>query len=76
MESDEVVSAPVEHPTDHSRRRGFLPIDTNAFDRLFVGVVGHVALNLLWMRFLEAYLPLWIATILGILWIVVVIRWG
>lgn len=76
MESDEVVSAPVERPTDHSRRRGFLPIDTNAFDRLFVGVVGHVALNLLWMRFLEAHLPLWIATVLGILWIVVVIRWG
>ena len=71
----EVVDAPVEHSTQH-RPRGFLPIDTNAFDRLFVGVVGHVALNLLWMRLLEAYLPLWIATLLGIVWIVVVIRWG
>lgn len=57
-------------------RKGFLPIPTNWFDRLFIGVIGHVALNLLWLRFLEASVPLLVGTILGIMWIVVVILWG
>lgn len=42
------------NPVEHSGRRGFLPIETNWFDRFFVGVMGHVALNLLWMRFFES----------------------
>jgi predicted small integral membrane protein len=33
-------------------RTGFLPIHTNAFDRVFIGTVIFVALHLLWMRFL------------------------
>ena len=70
---NEVIYQPVAHST---RRGGFLPIQTNWFDRLFIGVVGHVALNLLWMRFLEAYIPLIVATVLGIIWIIVAIKWG
>ena len=35
------------------KRRGFLPINTNAFDRVFIGVVLFVAIHLFWMRFLE-----------------------
>ena len=61
---------------DAPPRDGFLPIETNWFDRLFIGVVVHVALNLLWMRFLEATLPLWIATVLGVVFIVYTIRRG
>ena len=57
-------------------RKGFLPIDTNWFDRFFIGVMGHVALNLLWMRFLEQSIPLIVGTILGIVWIMVVMKWG
>jgi len=48
-------------------RSGFLPIHTNAFDRVFIGTVIFVALHLLWMRLLEAHLPLFIATILSLL---------
>jgi predicted small integral membrane protein len=45
-------------------RVGFLPIETNWFDRCFIGVVIWVALNLLWMRFLEDAIPLPWASIL------------
>jgi predicted small integral membrane protein len=46
---------------------GFLPIITNTFDRIFIGAVIFVALHLLWMRFVEAYIPLYVATILSVL---------
>ena len=48
-------------------RPGFLPIHTNAFDRVFIGTVIFVALHLLWMRFLEAHIPLFVATALSLL---------
>jgi len=48
-------------------RAGFLPIHTNAFDRVFIGTVIFVALHLFWMRFLEAHIPLFVATILSLL---------
>jgi predicted small integral membrane protein len=44
---------------------GFLPIKTNAFDRIFIAVVVFVAIHLLWMRFLEVHIPLFAATILS-----------
>jgi len=46
------------------KRRGFLPFDTNPFDRVFVSIVLLVAIHLLWMRFLEEYITLTVATIL------------
>ena len=46
------------------KRRGFLPFDTNPFDRVFVSIILTVAVHLLWMRFLEAHIPLTFATIL------------
>jgi predicted small integral membrane protein len=72
-EQNKVINQPVEHT---GRKQGFLPIETNWFDRFFIGVMGHVALNLLWMRFLEAFIPLIVATVLGILWIIFVIWKG
>ena len=48
-------------------RTGFLPIHTNAFDRVFIGTVVFVALHLLWMRFLEAHIPIYVATALSLL---------
>lgn len=65
-----------EAPVPSDGRKGFLPIETNWFDRLFIGVIGHVALNLVWMRFLEESISLAVATILGIAWIVVVVWRG
>jgi predicted small integral membrane protein len=60
------IEAPVE--TTEPRRQGFLPIETNAFDRGFIGVVVFVAIHLLWMRFLEpAGLSLYIATVLSVI---------
>ena len=55
------------------KRDGFLPIKTNTFDRCFISVVLFIAIHLFWMRFLEAQLPLWWATVLSLLlgqWIV------
>lgn len=49
------------------RKSGFLPIETNAFDRGFIAVVIFVAINLLWMRFLEPLgLSLYIASGLSV----------
>ena len=47
-------------------RRGFLPIHTNAFDRVFIGVVLFVAIHLFWMRFLEAHAHLYFATAISV----------
>ena len=64
-EAEDVVAAPVE-PTV-PRRQGFLPIETNAFDRVFIGVVVFVAIHLLWMRFIEPQgVPLWVATLISL----------
>ncbi|MCP4384500.1 MAG: DUF2160 domain-containing protein [Hyphomicrobiales bacterium] len=53
--------------SDNEERRGFLPIETNAFDRGFIAVVVFIAINLLWMRFLEPLgLSLYIASAISI----------
>ncbi|MEP0323740.1 DUF2160 family membrane protein [Bauldia litoralis] len=52
---------------DDKEKPGFLPIETNAFDRGFIAVVVFIALNLLWMRFLEPLgLSLYIASAISI----------
>ena len=52
---------------------GFLPIRTNLFDRIFIGVVIFVAIHLFWMRFLEAHISLYVATAISLVvgWIIV-----
>ena len=56
---------------------GFLPIQTNWFDRLFISVVIWVALSLFWMRFLEPLgLSIWIAVALSVALGVHIIRKG
>ena len=71
-EDEEEVRAVVRVPP----RRGFLPIVTNWFDRLFISVVIWVALSLFWMRFVEPTLPLWVANIIALVLAVVIIRKG
>ena len=57
----------VEAPVVHEGRKGFLPIETNTFDRYFISVVLFVAVNLLYMRFIEPMgLPLWVASVASI----------
>ena len=59
------------------KRRGFLPIKTNAFDRGFIGVVLFVAIHLFWMRLLEPLgLSLYIATAISLVLGVVIVKRG
>ena len=44
-------------------KSGFLPIETNWFDRLFISLVIWVAVSLFWLRFIEPLgLSVWIST--------------
>ncbi len=63
-------------PVAHRGRRGFLPIETNWFDRVFIGVVVLVALHLLWLRFLEPILPLPVGTVLSLVLLVLIVLRG
>jgi predicted small integral membrane protein len=58
------------------QRRGFLPFDANAFDRVFISIVCLVAIHLLWFRFLETSLSINIATVISLILAFVIIRWG
>lgn len=69
---DTTIAAPVSH----KGRQGFLPIKTNGFDRIFISVILLVAVHLLWMRFLEQSIPLWVATVLCIGMGVVIFKRG
>jgi predicted small integral membrane protein len=51
-------------------------METNLFDRIFIGVVCFVAIHLLWMRFIEQYIPLAVATALSLILIYMIARWG
>ena len=60
-------------PMHGKNRNGCLPIHTNRFERLFISVVLVIAGHLVWMRFIEFYLPIEVCTLLFILlgvWIV------
>ena len=58
------------------KKKGFIPLNTNWFDRLFIGVISYIALQLIWMRFLESIVSLNFAIGIGILWIIFVIWKG
>jgi predicted small integral membrane protein len=58
------------------KRRGFLPFETNPFDRVFVSIVLAVAIHLLWLRFVEQYIPLTVATILSFVLLVIIFLRG
>tara|TARA_B100000963_G_scaffold318019_1_gene298824 strand:- start:3259 stop:3438 length:180 start_codon:yes stop_codon:yes gene_type:complete len=58
------------------KKKGFIPLKTNWFDRLFIGVISYVALQLFWIRFIESFLSLNISIGIGIAWIILVIWRG
>jgi len=60
----------------NSRKRGFLPMPTTIGDRIFIGVVTFIAIHFLWMRFVESYVSLWVATALSAALMIVIIRQG
>jgi predicted small integral membrane protein len=58
-------------------RKGFLPIQTNWFDRCFIGVVIWVAISLFWFRFVEpAGLSIWIGNAISLAIAVYIVRKG
>ena len=58
-------------------RQGFLPIETNWFDRVFISVVLWVALSLFWFRFLEPLgLSIWLCTAISLIAAIYIIRKG
>ena len=58
-------------------KHGFLPIETNWFDRLFISVVIWVALSLFWFRILEpAGLSIWISNAIAFALAVLIVTKG
>ncbi|MEM6384717.1 MAG: DUF2160 family membrane protein [Pseudomonadota bacterium] len=63
--------------SDNKKKPGFLPIETNWFDRLFISVVLWIAMSLLWFRFIEPLgASIWISNIIALALAVVIIRKG
>lgn len=67
-----------DEPSDVvTKKAGFLPIETNWFDRLFISVVIWVALSLFWFRFLEpAGLSIWISNLIALVLAIIIVRKG
>lgn len=58
-------------------KAGFLPIETNWFDRLFISIVIWIALSLFWFRFMEpAGFSIWISNAIAIVLAFITIRKG
>lgn len=55
---------------------GFLPFETDRGDRVFVSVITGIAVHLLWLRFLEQGLPIWVATILSVIIGIIIFKKG
>jgi predicted small integral membrane protein len=69
-------SRPNGAPKRPARPDGFLPIETNLFDRIFVAVVLFVAIHLFWMRFVEQSLSIYVATAISIVVGAIIIKRG
>ncbi len=80
MSNDSPVTAPLLRHDEEAAppgRIGFLPIETNWFDRLFISVVIWVALSLFWFRFLEPLgLSIWISNAIAAVGAVIIVRRG
>ena len=64
-------------PAAHETKPGFLPIETNWFDRLFISVVIWIALSLFWFRFVEPLgLSVWISNVIALALAVIIITKG
>jgi predicted small integral membrane protein len=55
-------------------RRGFLMIPTTRGTRFFLGLLGSAYIHLAWLGLTD--LALWYATIISLVWVSVVMRWG
>ncbi|RCK50086.1 membrane protein [Thalassospira xiamenensis] len=72
-----MTEADTEKTKAPEERQGFLPIETNAFDRCFISVVIWVAMSLFWFRFLEPMgLSIWISNAIALALAVFIVRKG
>ncbi len=55
-------------------RRGFLPLSTTRGDRLFIGLLSSAYINLAWLGLTD--MTIWISFVAGLVWMVIVMRWG
>ena len=55
-------------------RCGFLMIPTTRGTRFFLGLLGSAYIHLAWLGLTD--LKLWYASIISLLWVIVVMRWG
>jgi len=55
-------------------RRGFLPLKTTRGDRLFIGLLTSAYIHLFYLATVDA--ALWIATIIAVIWMIILMRWG
>ena len=55
-------------------RRGFLPIATTRGDRLFIGLLGSAYLHLAVIGATDW--SIWVASLLSLVWLLLVMRWG
>ena len=75
------VGAALESPASDKlkterEQAGFLPFHTNAFDRVFIGLMILIGIHLLWLRFMEPALPIEAATVISLVIGYVVLRRG
>jgi|TARA_B110000908_G_C10118765_1_gene386589 predicted small integral membrane protein len=64
-------------PVVVEERVGFLPIETNAFDRCFISVVIWVAISLFWFRFIEPMgLSIWFSNAISTAIAVFIVKKG
>jgi len=57
-----------------AERRGFLPLVTTRGDRLFIGLLSSAYIHLAWLGLTTQ--PLWWASVIALLWMVALMRWG
>lgn len=55
-------------------RQGALPIATTRGDRLFIGLLGSAYLHLLVIGVTDW--SIWVASLLSLVWLLTVMRWG
>ncbi len=55
-------------------KRGFLPIATTRGDRLFIGLLGSAFINLAWAGVTD--LTQWVAFGIGLIYMLIIARWG
>ena len=55
-------------------KQGFLPIATTRGDRFFIGLLSSAFIHLLWLGVVG--LNLWMVSLLCLIWVAVLLRWG